>query len=53
MRSPMNIASALGFPLVNYNGVIASMVMPISVDHCFSDPSIVDLSSEDHGLSFP
>jgi hypothetical protein len=49
----MNITSTLGFPLVNYNGVIASMGLPISVDNYFPSPSIVDLSGQDNGLSSP
>jgi hypothetical protein len=53
VRSPMNITSALGFPLVNCNGVIASMGLSIFVDHFFPVPSVFDLSGEDSGLSSP
>jgi hypothetical protein len=49
----MNIASALGFPLVNCNGVKDSMGLPFFVDNCFLVPSIVNLSGEDSGLSSP
>jgi hypothetical protein len=49
----MNITSALGFPLVNRNDMIASMGLSISMDNLFSAQSIVDLSGEDSGLSSP
>jgi hypothetical protein len=53
MISPMSITSALGFPMVNCNGVIDSMGLSIYVDNYFSYPYIVDLSCEDNGLSSP
>jgi hypothetical protein len=49
----MNITFALGFPMVNCNGVIASMGLPIFLDSCFLAPSITDLSCEDSALSSP
>jgi hypothetical protein len=52
-KSLMNIAFVLGFPLVNYNGVTTSMGLPISVDNCFLDFSVVDFSGEDDSLSSP
>jgi hypothetical protein len=47
----MNIASVLGFPLVNYNGVITSMGLPNSVDNYLSAPYVIDLSGED--MAYP
>ena len=49
----MNIASILGFPLVNCNGVTTSMGLPIVVDNCFMTSSVVDFLGEDFGIYSP
>ena len=53
VKSLMNIAFVLGFPLVNCNGVTTSMGLPISMDNCFLTSSVVDFSGEDDDLSSP
>jgi hypothetical protein len=46
VRSSMNITSAFGFPLVNCNGVMNWMGLPISVDESGpSSPSFISVSS--------
>jgi hypothetical protein len=53
VKSLMNIAFVLEFPLVNCNGVTTSMGLSISVDNCFLASLVVDFSGEDDDLSYP
>jgi hypothetical protein len=49
----MNIISAFGFPLVNCNGVMNWMGLPISVNDYFLAVSVVDSSGVNSGPSSP
>jgi hypothetical protein len=52
-RSSMNITSAFGFPLVNFNDVMNWMGLPILVNDNFQAASIVDSYGVNSGPSSP